>query len=84
MGGLIDMSKEGWESIIQDHDCDRGWIYRIVIGVTSDVGMTSTYPVVQSLKLLTKQYGISDSFALAIHYNYAVLLGAFAYYVEHV
>ena len=49
-GGLIAMEWKGCESIIHDHDRDLwvsvdGWMYRILTGVTSDVGVLSTYLV---------------------------------------
>ena len=49
MGGLIDMEPRGCESIIHDHDRDPmcnhdgvGGMYRIVTGVTKDVGVPLT------------------------------------------
>ena len=54
MGGLIDLERKECESIIHDHDVwvtmgggGRGWrwMYHIVTGVTSDVGVPSTYLV---------------------------------------
>ena len=49
VGGLTDMERKGCESIIHYHDCDlwvtRVWLYRILTGVTSDVGVPSTYLV---------------------------------------
>ena len=52
VGVLIDTERKGGESIIHDHDWLTygltwwgGWMYRIVTGVTSDVGVPSTYLV---------------------------------------
>ena len=46
-GGLIDMEQKGCESTIHDRDLwvtmmGWGWMYCIVTGVTSDVGVPST------------------------------------------
>ena len=51
MGALIDMEQKGCDLIIHDHDHDLwvtmlgGWLYQTVTGVTSDVGVPSTYLV---------------------------------------
>ena len=47
MGGLIDMEQKGMESMICDHDHDKG-----VTGVTSNIGMPSTY-----LDIIISRYG---------------------------
>ena len=57
---LIDMERHGCESIIHDHDRTYGlpwwggWMYCIVTGVASDIGVLSTYLVILSCPAVFK------------------------------